>query len=108
MIDTINEAAKRIAGGNITLPEAEKLIYDVLQKLEAKHLDKLASLEASVQEILGMENLSTHVQLKLKELRGDILEAITGKRALTCDTCQEECNFRGDYYNTNGDCLAVK
>lgn len=44
----------------------------------------------------------------LIDVRSDILEVITGYRELTCDTCKEECEYRGDLYNTNGDCLRAK
>jgi len=46
---------------------------------------------------------------KRAKLRGLILHELTGYSELTCDNCPtKECQYRGDFYNTNGDCLAVK
>ena len=44
--------------------------------------------------------------LQLKFL---ILQDILRRRFLSCDYCLfNDCEFRGDGYNTNGDCLAEK
>lgn len=64
-------------------------LSDILKKVEGPHMD---------------------IEEFLKELRGDILEAITSHRSLTCDDCVDagKCPFSGDFYNTNGDCLVSK
>ena len=98
---------EEVCCGSKSFEERVALGHKLLLQEQGIWTDKLAAMLVKVEKVLPFKAQGARHEA-LKELRGDILEAITGSRALTCDDCKAVCDFRGDFYNTNGDCLADK
>jgi hypothetical protein len=95
---------EEVCCGSKSFDERVALGHKLLLQEQGIWVDKLSNL------LVKVEGPHKDIEEFLKELRGDILEAITSYRELTCDTCEDagKCPFSGDFYYTNGDCLAVK
>jgi hypothetical protein len=97
-----------VCSGDKSFDERVALGHKHDLEIQGEWVDKLSDILIRTDKALKDKiiNAGEH----LKEIRGDILEAITGYRELTCDDCEDagKCPFSGDFYNTNGDCLEVK